>query len=458
MECMEAKEGAALAGNGSISKNTVECVAYFKSTKGFHRVMLRMKEKVKSLGAVGGTIVLNNPVLVEKEALEGLMRKDYSKNKSITVSLASFQESLKRTKFRDVELSEVLQVYFDDPLESTKSLAQAYSDKRDGFFFNFFEDYRDTRAGEWLERNYKSKKGVYATLVKRFDAEMQKYESEPELLKSELNYICRGLNSLPYTYGGNLRLPVFATEISKNPHFFDIGTFPGQMLVSGICHVFNEEKPSSAEQRAMLLYRAGILNDDVSNHVLCYGLEGGHSGWAGFVANGEPLVATLANLNRVSDIRTSNGKAYIFENPAVFSSVLDKLSDVDGNKIAIHASLICTYGQVKIAALVLMDMLANNGCKMYYSGDFDPEGLQIADRLKSRYGDKLIFWHYKVEDYLLAKSDNRIDPSRLKKLDSIKDQELVELANIIKAQGVAGYQERLIEELMGDVAEVPGII
>ncbi|MHB1394744.1 MAG: DUF2399 domain-containing protein [Clostridia bacterium] len=169
-------------------------------------------------------------------------------------------------------------------------------------------------------------------------------------------------------------------------------------------------------------------------------------------------MATLANLNRVSDIRARNGKAYVFENPAVFSSVLDKLSDVDGNKIAIHASLICTYGQVKIAALVLMDMLANNGCKMYYSGDFDPEGLQIADRLKSRYGDKLIFWHYKVEDYLLAKSDNRIDPSRLKKLDSIKDQELVELAIIIKAQGVAGYQERLIEELLGDVSEVPGII
>lgn len=438
-----------MVGSESISKSTGECVAYFKSNKGFQRIMLKMKEKFKSLGVVGGTILLNNPVKVEKEALEGLMRKDYSKNKSITISLSSFQESLRRTKFIDVDLSDVLRMYFDDPLESTRSLAQTYSDKRDGFFFKFFEDYCDTSAGEWLERNYKIKKGVYTALIKKFDAEMQPYTVEPELLKKELNTVCRGLNHLPFTYGGKLRLPLFAAEISKNPHFFDMATFAGQMLVSGICHIFSEEKPTSAEQRAMLLYRVGILNDDVSNHVLCYGLEGGHSGWSGFADNGEPLVVTLANLNRVSDIRARNGKVYIFENPAVFSSVLDKLSE-----IPVHASMICTYGQVKIAALVLMDMLAKNGCRMYYSGDFDPEGLQIADRLKSRYGDKLILWHYRADDYLSAISDNRFSPSRLKKLDSIKDQDLVDLAIIIKAEGIAGYQEKLIEELLEDITEV----
>ena len=216
------------------------------------------------------------------------------------------------------------------------------------------------------------------------------------------------------------------------------------MLISGICHIFNEQKPASSEKRAMLLYQAGILNDDVSNHVLCYGLVCGHSGWAGFSGLGEPLVATLANLNRLTDIKARHGKVYVFENPAVFSSVLDKLS--------IEVSLICTYGQVKIAALVLMDMLAQSGCKIFYSGDFDPEGLMIADKLKRRYKENLILWRYRAEDYLDAKSENPIDAARLKKLDSLEDKELITLAMSIKEHGMAGYQERLIEALYQDIA------
>lgn len=39
---------------------------------------------------------------------------------------------------------------------------------------------------------------------------------------------------------------------------------------------------------------------------------------------------------------------------------------------------------------------------LYYSGDYDPEGLGIAQRLKDRYKDRLILWEYKPEYYLRA--------------------------------------------------------
>jgi len=439
-----------LAVHGS-NQDTADCAAYLKSTAGFQRVMLKMMAKVKSLGTVGGTIVLSNPSAAEKEALAGLMRKNYAHHKQITLSLASFQESIRKTKYKDADLFQVLRLYFDDPLASTKSLALAYADRRDTFFDLIWADCRETVACQWFEKAYHNRKGIYTVLIKRYDAEFQLSPSEPMQLKSELNFICRGLNRLPYLSGKQLRLPVFAVEVARDPHFFDWGTFPGQMLVSGICHRFDAEKPVTAEQRAMLLYQAGILTDDVSNHVLCYGLEAEHPGWAGFADRGEPMVATLANLNRVSNIRAANNRVYIFENPAVFSVVLDQL-----NEKSSRTALICTYGQVKIAALVMLDLLAKNECRMYYAGDFDPEGLQIADRLKSRYGEKLTLWHYSAEDYLFAQSDKLITPARLQKLNSLRDPDLAELSAMIKSRGVAGYQERLIDQYLHDLTEATG--
>ncbi|NLB42601.1 MAG: DUF2399 domain-containing protein, partial [Clostridiales bacterium] len=106
---------------------------------------------------------------------------------------------------------------------------------------------------------------------------------------------------------------------------------------------------------------------------------------------------------------------------------------------------------VRLSSLVLLDMLSKEGTMIYYSGDFDPEGLRIADRLQSRYGDQLILWRYGATDYKKALSYESLDDVRLKKMDNIVSPDLVDLSLYIRQHACAGYQELIIDDLVNDI-------
>ena len=93
---------------------------------------------------------------------------------------------------------------------------------------------------------------------------------------------------------------------------------------------------------------------------------------------------------------------------------------------------------------------SEGNASILYAGDFDPEGLGIAQRLKDRYGSRLELWEYKPEYYLRARSaenlpEETISPERMKKLDKLKDAELVKIADLIRQYGKAVYQETMLE-------------
>jgi uncharacterized protein (TIGR02679 family) len=135
---------------------------------------------------------------------------------------------------------------------------------------------------------------------------------------------------------------------------------------------------------------------------------------------------------------------FVFENPTVFSQVKTLMDHI-------NPSLVCTFGQVKLASLVLLDRLVDEGCLIYYSGDYDPEGLLIADKLKLRYGNNLILWRYTEKDFTSALSGNPIETPRLKKLQGLNDPLLIKLGESIQACGRAGYQELLVEKYAEDI-------
>lgn len=89
--------------------------------------------------------------------------------------------------------------------------------------------------------------------------------------------------------------------------------------------------------------------------------------------------------------------------------------------------------------------------EIYYSGDFDPEGIIIANKLKMRYGNKLNFWRFDIEDYLKVISYKKISSISKAKLDNIENSELSPLIEKIKEKGLAGYQELLIEDYIYDI-------
>lgn len=129
---------------------------------------------------------------------------------------------------------------------------------------------------------------------------------------------------------------------------------------------------------------------------------------------------------------------YVVENPAVFSVLFQKCPE---------NTFICGNGQVNLAVLVLMDKLAAHH-SFYYAGDFDPEGLLIAQRLKLRYKDRLSLWNYRKDLYEKYHSTVELSSERLKKLENIKAEELQEIKEILKRKKQAAYQETMLEEFL----------
>ncbi|GAB4944843.1 hypothetical protein MAHJHV51_48420 [Mycobacterium avium subsp. hominissuis] len=134
-------------------------------------------------------------------------------------------------------------------------------------------------------------------------------------------------------------------------------------------------------------------------------------------------------------------KVWIIENSGVASAVLDAVSD---------APVICTHGQFRTAAWIMLQHLAKNGCTFYYSGDLDPEGVVMAERLSSRFPGQTVFWRMDPDAYFLTLSEEDIS-TRLSKLDAVQSPELLLVANEMRLKKKAGYQEGLADLLIEDL-------
>ena len=197
-----------------------------------------------------------------------------------------------------------------------------------------------------------------------------------------------------------------------------------------------------------MYYNSNLLVDDISSIVLCKNIEAftqneKHAGLSGFYKYNEPVFLTLYNLINFKCIDEENPykTVIILENPAVFMGIAQKCKVKD-------FPLICTYGQVKLAGIMLIDLLINAGYKIYYSGDLDPEGIQIADRLKQRYKEKLNFIWFDKETYYNNISTVSLSDGRLKKLLGIKSEELKFISEEIKKNKRAAYEEKNIDNIV----------
>ena len=211
-------------------------------------------------------------------------------------------------------------------------------------------------------------------------------------------------------------------------------------LLGGECNLFQ----TALEERTELFYRAGIIKDDLYNWVLCYGIKGyilegrPHRGMEAYVEKRESQILTLQNLSLLKSAESVGPRVYVVENPSIFS-MLTEQNQTD-------VSCICSGGQLRLSVLVLLDLLVKGGAEIYYSGDFDPEGLDIAQKLITRYGDQLKLWRYEPELYQSSISAETISDSRLKKLNRLTDKRLVALGLLIKEHRHPGYQENIMEQ------------
>ena len=86
-------------------------------------------------------------------------------------------------------------------------------------------------------------------------------------------------------------------------------------------------------------------------------------------------------------------------------------------------------------------MLSQVCKKIYYSGDTDPEGIQIADKIKSRFSDVVELIGFDVDTYYKTLSNICVSDERLKKLEHIENLELNDIVNAVKKEKRVAYEE-----------------
>lgn len=426
----------------------LECVAYFKERPAFHKLFAQVREKYASLGHFGGKVVLLDLTPEEKQQLGGFFRKDYADKSKVIITVAQMEKALSESRFFMLDWEQILELYFGRPLLIKKEQQQLKLQEKEEFFEHIIAAYEHKMGGQWLARVLEHKGKGYQLL-------MHHYESK-EALESVLCQTLEALEELPVNKQQgkrNVLLAVFAAMTTGNPHFFDEGTVAEKLLTLFLQDMLDEELKSDeplAREKMKLYEKAGILRADVSNDVLVYGIRAKngrgdyHAGIEGFLKMQEPVRLTLLTVSELEAAFAQCGHlVYVVENPAVFSVLIKKYPD---------AAVICGNGQLRLAVLALMDLFDNETI-FCYAGDFDPEGLQIAQRLKKRYQKRLCLWNYNVELYHKYLSDVTLNSTRLKKLDTIDVEELSEIKRAMLLAKKAVYQETMLSEYVIETEE-----
>ena len=535
-----------------------EAVKYFKDNRGFDRMMKKMKEKYHSFEREApGTIVIERPSQAEKEALSGFMKKDYSRNKNISINLKKFQERLDETRFSGATVKEILEKYFGGEIISNQEQKRREKQDLQNFMQNIKDYCKCTETVDIIDEML-SKTADELARIKR------EYHRDKMGLEIQLKKAINAIENLPEKQES---LPIFAAKVNGDPHSLDRNRLAGQMFLrfliaknelvmkqkSGCgvaeheervdeglnengykansfraennekynndykknknafnlksideleivdiskkelsgelkeAEILNENRPKTTEEIAEIYYNNNILIDEMSNMVLVrnlIALKSGqvHEGWKAFCDKNEAMQVTLYNLSHIDEVRTNANlqrneikrkksnigliegrdskssiilneternnfekylkikKCLIVENPGVFANIIqdEELKEIP---------MVCTYGQVKLAGIILLRKLVEEGVELYYSGDIDPEGMQIADKLKKRFGNKLTLIGFDEETYKKNKSNVSLSEIRLKKLDSLEDAELRKTAKLLKQDKVAAYEELNIDGL-----------
>jgi uncharacterized protein (TIGR02679 family) len=376
----------------------------------------------------------------EKEQLSGFFQKDFTNQNPVIISYVWMEKVLADSRFAGLSWLDILTVYFGEDIETNRQRREETQKKKDDFFQNILSFCRTEREQDWI---------CHLRDGKNYSELLRQYRENSDACQKMMSMVLEAGRNLPVYENAMESMPVFAARITGNPHYFDAGNPPEKLLLAYLVYVFGKENPifpRTAEQKTEYLYSAGLLRDSLSNTVLTYGLHGRqkdgklHSGMEGYAEGREPLHLTLLTIGNLQVAWAEHERIYMVENPSVFLWLCRKYPT---------GAFLCGNGQIRLAVWRLLDLLMQNNL-VCYAGDFDPEGLCIAQNLKNRYGKRLLFWNYKKEYYERYLSGVLLSESRLKKLDAVTDMELQDVKTAILKEKKAAYQEAMLDTFADD--------
>lgn len=423
-----------------------DCIRFLKGQPVFDRILNGFREKYKSYGSFSGTVAVKILSEQEREALEGFFQRSYHGQKSASISAIKFEKALQESRFSVFTPQEVLEMYFKEPMISKRE-AQEEEQKQ---WMQMLSEVRTccigTLAEDWIAALERKQGNSYVYLRKHY----RESGSCIQEVKKMVSLGIKIINHFPYQKNTSEYLAVFAALMTGNPHAFDEGTKTGQFFDSLVSWDVKERRNLEdvsdnyfAFQKQRRCLAVGILRDDVSNFVMLSGIRAKkkngeyHAGMEGFFEEGNPVQVPLSVLAEWKAVECLNNEIYIVENPSVFTMLCRKWC---GKK-----ACMCMNGQPRLSSVLMLDLLSESGVTVYYAGDFDPEGILIAWKVKQYYKGMVRYWHMSEEDYVKSCSEEEISEKRMKMLERINDVELSGLLKAIREKRLAGYQENIME-------------
>lgn len=413
---------------------------YFKE-RNFETFMDAWRLQFEKLGVVGGVVSVK---LTDenREDISNFLGLHLKNQKHVKVSWRKLKSILSNSKFEGADFKRVLELYFNDVLLTKKSKKELNEDKTQRFFNDLLDLNLSDLSRHWIEDILQTKNGVYISIVK----EKNKGAYRPQFIK-----IIKALGALPFLKNTHQSLAVFAAEITGDPHAFDTGTYLNYLLIQGIAYTLDIlDAPETARSNTQTLLKAGLLKEDINNFCSIYGFSAikdkvPHPAWEGFYTLKESWNANLNNILNVDSIDLKDTAAlYIIENPSIFEALI-KVAQKDN----LPLGFVCSNGQPTQAVYAMLDKLQNAQTKMYYAGDFDPEGLLMAQRLLNTYPN-LDLWLYEEDHFFQQVSNKKASDKRIKMHENLEDERLINISELIEEVGI-GYQENMLKVYVEDI-------
>ncbi len=393
---------------------------FLKNKEGFKRFIDALKIKYEKTGSFNGYIKLDNITEIEKEAFEKFFGTNFEVNSNVKISLKKFNKVIEKSKFKDFNIETLVLNFLDIRyLKTNKEKKLEKEDNYKEYITNLLNKLNNKDLKNIIDYSINNKNLISILLRKKYNN---------KTLEKDLLNIDILLNNIP---NKPTSLPLYSS-LTGNPHYLDIANQSNSLFF----HILAEIKKTKIkvnENKLELLSEINVYNDTISNYVITYNLIG-EDIIEIFNNKYGTLILNMDNISKINYIKGINNKVYIFENPSILNYFKEK-----------EVTIIITSGMPNLALYKLIDKIDKN-TQIYYNGDFDPEGLLIADKIQKYYPSIKLFC-YEKEDYINTRANKPISKARLNKLINIKNDELETIKGILLNKKMAGYQENNIKRI-----------
>jgi uncharacterized protein (TIGR02679 family) len=439
------------------SQNVQKAVVFFTQAN-LSRLLAKLREKYIEVGLVGGQVFLEDTTPGERREIASFLARPPYADSNLKVKLVDVEKALQHSF--NCTLPELLIAFFpDQSLVTRQAKREAHAIHQAEFRATLLSIAlalpEGSQGKHWLEHGPHGQEWIFS---RHKNSPVDEQERQLKLVR----YIASALDQLPEP-GAPERLALFAQRTSGDPHMLDPDRAAGRLLLLALSDLANDREesgyslaksPQNRAQALRLYGGAGLLVDMISSNVAVFNLA------EALYLNGMPdplvqaagkrvLLLPMRQLLEWKQLVPMSTTIYVFENPQVFEEVIAALGSV-----AALPTLVCTSGWPSAAALTLLQQLLEESPdnRLYYSGDFDLKGLQIAVYLAARYPGRCHPWRFDPATYELALKSDGIEAhaSELSMLNTLSDN-FASLITMMQDKRKWAFQEGIVDLLVEDV-------